>query len=309
MARSPVQVEQRPGPAERTEIGALVARAAAADGHRPLDEQHHVDLSAGRTDRFVALVARDRHGAITGYAHLAPARGGWSVEVVVDPLRRDETRDIARGLMAAAIAEVRRRGGGLLRSWAPMATAGDDALAAELGFARERDLLQLRVGLPLAAEVRRAAPTVDVRAFRPGRDEPAWLEVHNRAFADHPEQAGWDLATLRDREAQSWFDPEGFLLAEEDGRLVGSNWTKVHRDVAPALGEIYVIFVDPARHRHGLGRALAVAGLDHLADRGLTVGMLYVEGDNERALALYRSLGFTVHHVDRAYAAEVPGDR
>lgn len=304
-----MQVEQRPGPGERTEIGALLARAAAADDHRPLDEQHQDDLVSGRSDRFTAIVARDRRRALAGYAHLAHAHGTWSVEVVVDPSRRDQAHDLAPDLLAAAISEVRRRGGGRLRYWAPVATPRTDALAAALGFTAERDLLQLRVGLPLPEEVRRAAPPVPVRAFRPGRDEAAWLEVNNRAFAGHPEQGGWDLATLLDREAQPWFDPEGFLVAEVDGHLAGSNWTKIHRDVDPVLGEIYVISVDPARHRRGLGRALAVAGLDHLAGAGVTVGMLYVDRDNERAVALYRSLGFTVHHVDRAYLAELPGDR
>ena len=309
MGQSPVQVEHRPGPAEREEIGALVARAAADGDHRPLDEQHQVDLLSGRSDRFTALVVRDEHGALVGYAHLAHAHGTWSVEVVVDPAREGDGDGLTRDLLAAAILEVRRQGGGRLRYWAPMATSRQDALAAELGFTKERDLLQLRVALPLEKDARRTDPPVVVRAFRPGSDEEAWLEVNNRAFADHPEQGGWDLDTLGDREAQPWFDPEGFLVAEENGRLIGSNWTKIHRDVDPVLGEIYVISVDPTRHQRGLGRALAVAGLDHMADLGVKVGMLYVDADNEAAIALYRSLGFTVHHLDRAYVIDLLGGR
>jgi mycothiol synthase len=309
MGRARVQVEHRLGPAEQEEVGALLARAAAAGDHRPLDEQHQVDLLSGRSDRFTALLARDQRGALAGYAHLAHVHGTWSVEVVVDPPRRHDGDSLSRDLLSAAILEVRRQGGGRLRYWAPVAMAGQDALAAALGFTKERDLLQLRVPLPLQEVARRTALPVAVRAFRPGRDEEAWLEVNNRAFADHPEQGGWELGTLLDREAQPWFDPEGFLVAEEDGHLVGSNWTKVHRDVGPVLGEIYVISVDPARHQRGLGRALAVAGLDHLADVGVRVGMLYVDGDNEAALALYRSLGFTVHHVDRAYVIDLPDDQ
>ena len=135
-----------------------------------------------------------------------------------------------------------------------------------------------------------------MRAFRPGTDEKAWLEVNNRAFAGHPEQGGWDLEALSEREAEPWFDPAGFLCAWEGDRLVGSCWTKCHTDVRPVLGEIYVISVDPEDHHRGLGRALTVAGLDWLAGNGVGTAMLYVDAANTGALAMYGSLGFTEDH-------------
>jgi mycothiol synthase len=76
----------------------------------------------------------------------------------------------------------------------------------------------------------------------------------------------------------------------------------VHRSATPPLGEIYVIGVDPDRHRRGLGRALVLAGLDHLARQGLAVGMLYVDGTNTPARKLYESMGFTIDHTDRVYS-------
>jgi mycothiol synthase len=150
---------------------------------------------------------------------------------------------------------------------------------------------------------------VSVRTFVPGQDEAAWVEVNNRAFAGHPEQGAWTVDMLRAREQEPWFDPDGFLLAFGADGLAGSCWTKVHPPQPPhepdALGEIYVIGADPGRQGKGLGRALTVGGLQSLADRGITVGMLFVDGANEAAVGLYRSLGFTTARTDCAYGLEV----
>ena len=107
--------------------------------------------------------------------------------------------------------------------------------------------------------------------------------------------------------AEPWFDPTLFLLAFDADGLAGFNWLKQHepRGPDPAMGEIYVIGVDPRVQGSGLGRALAVAGLQAVHQRGVDVGMLFCAGDNNGAIALYQSLGFTVHRTDRAYVREI----
>ncbi len=53
------------------------------------------------------------------------------------------------------------------------------------------------------------------RPFAPGRDDEAWVETNNRAFADHPEQGAWTLEDLHERMAAEWVDLDGFLVADD----------------------------------------------------------------------------------------------
>jgi len=185
----------------------------------------------------------------------------------------------------------------------------DDAAAAGASLAAHRDVLQLRRPLPLEPSMSGEAGAVEVRPLRPGSaDEQAWLACNNRAFAAHPDQSGYTVGRLHQTMAEPWFDPAGFLLHEENDRLVGFCWTKVHPPTAgtgeaaePALGEIYVIGIDPDAGGRGLGRALTIAGLDSLAARGLMIGMLYVDATNVGARRMYDRLGFALHHLDRIY--------
>jgi mycothiol synthase len=71
------------------------------------------------------------------------------------------------------------------------------------------------------------------------------------------------------------------------------------------IGEVYVIGVDPDAGVRGLGTPLTAAGLRHLEDRGIGTVMLYVEGDNEKALRLYEQFGFAPHLANVVYSTPV----
>jgi mycothiol synthase len=296
-----LEVKRQMGQGDIDAVTELLEAAAAADEHAPLGEHQWLDLVQGGREGFAGLVAWEPgHGHPVGYAQVTRGPSSWALEYVVDPHHRSAALGIGADLVRAAVEVVASEGGGHLHLWVSKPSADDDAIAAQAGLHRGRDLLQMRLPLPVDEPW-----SLDVRPFRPGYDEEAWLEVNNRAFEWHPEQGDWDLPTLKEREAQPWFDPDGFLLHERDGRLAGFCWTKVHSDHDPPLGEIYVIAVDPDFGGQGLGRQLVLAGLDHLAGRGITIGMLYVDASNTAAVRLYEHMGFTVNHVDRAYTGDV----
>jgi len=280
----------------------LLDLATAEDGHSPMGEHQWLGLVQGGRAGFAGLVAWEHdHDHPVGYAQVTRGPQSWAVELVVDPHHREsEGREIGHELLTSALAIVGDEGGGHVHLWVPKPCEWQHDVATGVGLQQGRDLLQMRRALPVDERFELAT-----RAFVVGQDEDAWLDVNNRAFAWHPEQGGWDRATIDARETEAWFDPSGFLLHERDGRLAGFCWTKVHADHEPPLGEIYVIAVDPDFGGEGLGRALVLAGLDHLAGKGLDVAMLYVDASNEPAVKLYEALGFDVDHVDRAYTGDV----
>ena len=192
-----------------------------------------------------------------------------------------------------------------LQLWIEEVQPGDDARVAP-DATPYRDLHQLRRPLP-------AAPSgLTTRAFDVDTDLGAFIEVNNRAFSWHPEQAGLTAERVRATMAEPWFDADGFRILELEGRMAGFCWTKVHHDHSPTLGEIYVIAVDPDFHGRGLGGPMTLAGLEWLSDQGISRANLFVESDNAAALRTYDRLGFELHSINRAYtssSAPPPGER
>jgi len=297
-------------------VALLVERATEADGVRPLSEHVVLHLRHGGDERVrhVMAYATGPDGArlLAGYAHLdvTDAVEGSSGELVVDPGCR--RRGVGHALARQVLAE---SPDGRLRLWSHGGHPAAAELAASLGLTRVRTLLQMRRSLFAPLPQPTLPNGVRVRTFEPGADDAAWVDLNARAFADHPEQGAWTRHDLDVRLAESWFDPNGFLIAEEPGsqgvpRMVAFHWTKVHGGALPdpgsphphePIGEVYVVGVDPSRQRGGLGRALTLAGLHWLRAHGPNQAMLYVEGDNEAAKSVYRSLGFRHYDTDVMY--------
>ncbi len=316
------------GPQVRAVL-ALAEAAAHADGAHPLSEHVVLHLRHGSGPATHVLAEDPVTGALLGYAHLdlSDLAEGPAAEVAVSPAARH--RGVGGMLIAEAV-RVADKHPGRLRLWAHGTSAATGQLAAAHGLRQVRRLLQLRRSLFAPIEALVLPAGIRLRSFEPDRDSADWLDLNARAFTDLPDQGGWTAADLDRRMAEPWFDPTGFLLAHDEAdRLVGFHWTKVHdhdhaagTTAAPGdgtghlhdhadhpgpghvhdpLGEVYVVGVDPEQRGRGLGRALTVAGLRHLRQRGLSSALLYVDADNTAAISLYRALGFAAWDSDTLF--------
>jgi mycothiol synthase len=279
-------------------IRKLIAVAEDVDGVAPVGDQVLRELPNDRTKHLLAL---EGDGEVTGYLNLTPAttESPAITELVVHPHAR--RRGIGSAMARTGLSEAGAGG----RIWAHGNLEPARATAAALGLVAVRELLQMRRSLFDLPDV--SVPDgMRIVTYSGAADDAELLRVNNAAFAWHPEQGGWTDADLDERRREPWFDPDGLFMAvdEATGKLLGFHWTKVHTD---DLGEVYVVGVDPAAQGRGVGAALTVIGLHHLAER-LSKGeqptvMLYVEADNSAAVKTYRRLAFEVFGVDTAYAA------
>lgn len=284
------------GPA--AEVRRIARASTAHDGASTLNEQ-----------ALLQLKNRGLQGAALwlGDGGFALRYGEASLDLAVHPESR--RRGVGTTLARAALSAGQAPGlpeGRQVDAWSHADHPGAARLAERFGVPRERELKIMRrdASLPLPAT---ALPEgVRVRTFEDS-DAEALLKVNASAFAHHPEQGEMSLANLRERTSESWFDPHGLFLAVPDApepgdpALLGFHWTKVHRDEEPAYGEVYVVAVNPKAAGRGLGSALTNVGLQHLHDQGLGSVLLYVDGDNDPAIAVYTRQGFEVERTEVQY--------
>jgi mycothiol synthase len=211
---------------------------------------------------------------------------------------------VGTALARSALADL-----GRVEAWSHADHPAAARIAARFGVPRERELVIMARPTSLPVDEPELPPGVAIRSFRPS-DEAALLAINAAAFAHHPEQGHLTSADFRERASEAWFDPEGLLLAvsaSDPDELLGFHWTKVHRDsvgTEPPYGEVYVVAVNPKAAGRGLGTLLTRVGLRHLAGTGVDRVILYVDGDNLPAIALYEGQGFGRVRTEVQYRGE-----
>ena len=283
----------------------LIKAAHDFDGTPAIAEHVLLHLRHGGDKSDSHLVIEENHQVIA-YAHLDTTDlvAGPSVEAVVHPQHR------GKGLGALTLKEAIKICGDKTRIWSHGDLPAAKAIAASLKLERLWSNLLMSKNL---SEIQPVTSKYPIRTFIPPLDNQAFLDLNNKVFADYPDQGGWSEDDLKVRLNEDWFDDKGFFVAEDKDELIGFCWTKIH-GAHPhshtggdndhgheALGEIYVLAVNPDYKGKGIGRDLTITGLNYLKYQGLNNVMLYVGVENKPAFKLYKSLGFHEFGSDVMY--------
>lgn len=228
------------------------------------------------------------NGQLVGYAqwHIGDQTG----VLAVHPQSR------RRGIGSALVHTMRKELGDQLALWAFGDSVAAQQLARSTYLTPVRGLHQMSRSLDQLLD-NTASPELTIRGFRTTDLHDVWA-VNSAAFAHHPEQGRLTPADLQQRMAESWFDPDGLLLALRDDTTIGFHWTK---RVSDAEGEVYVLAVSPDAAGHGVGKALLWEGLHHLQRKGCTEVTLFVDANNVPAVKLYERADFAIVRTDSLY--------
>ena len=235
-------------------------------------------------------------------AIVLPAQRPWAM-LRGGVLQRFQRRGIGRALhdevsvyarTQTAVAQVKDVA---ISAWEPLEPA--TALAERLGYAHDRWfwLMQRPRGAAVAAPAWPAGVTV--RAFDGSEAMLAdWNVAYNDSFAEHYRFVPSPMEHVRRLPRKPGFRADGLLLAYRDGRVAGF----CRNELFAARGEIGTLGTVHTARGIGLGRALLRWGVGWLERESALPVTLLVDGENEGALALYRSEGFEVTRTRRIWA-------
>jgi mycothiol synthase len=213
-------------------------------------------------------------------------------------------------------ADARRRGAGTAllanvfataRAWAPgerprhiafnhwVPNDGDEAFWMRHGFAPVRYFWRMQRATDASLTPEWPAG-IEARLFGGNNREFAdWNDAYNDSFAAHYRFIPGTVEIARAIAASPDFKHEYLMLAYRNGRCVGFCRNEAIGDT----GVIGVLGVAREARGSGLGRALLRWGVASLSRQGFARIALYVDGENDTALGLYRSEGFEVARTRR----------
>jgi mycothiol synthase len=169
-----------------------------------------------------------------------------------------------------------------------------EQLVEQFGWAKVRQYLKLTVtsGIKIAEA---AIPAGFSLRTMLGLDEvPELTYLQNEAFNEHfgysPNTEDEIVARLL---APDTSVDDIVMIHDSHEQLIAYCWTLTQNREGKKIGRIGMAGVLPSARKQGLGRAIAVAGFNHLVKQDVVALELDVDSQNTPAIRVYSGLGFT----------------
>jgi GNAT superfamily N-acetyltransferase len=136
-----------------------------------------------------------------------------------------------------------------------------------------------------------------------------WRETYRELYP--PERIDKVIAEFYDPDrVRAELEPDegwgGWWVAEDDaGAVVAAGGGGM---TGPQVGEIYVLYADPARRGEGGGTAILDAITDEQRAQGATEQWVAVAEGNDQGIPFYEARGFRRRGTRPAYASEDPAE-
>lgn len=233
-----------------------------------------------------ARIVESGDGRIVAYASVQ--RPGSMAVVAPD----HEGRGIGSRLLKWTEERERAQGREQHRQWAAAANQSARALLTGAGYRRTRSNWRMTAPLDRVRGPVDAPAGVLLRPVDVDRDAVALHALDDAAFFGFPDYVPESPEEFRKGHLEAHgFDPVLSLVAEQEGRMVGSLLAR--RRPHEPVGWVAILAVDPDHQGRGIGTALLTNAFAAFAGAGLREAQLGVASFNERALRLYERIGMT----------------
>lgn len=255
---------------------------------RGLDERLADAYNLESLRRLATLDGRDAGFAFT---FVVPTLDGLLAVVRIGVVAEARRRGVGRALLESSVEGLRSAAPEcrLVSLGATLPNDGAGAFADRMGFLPVR-----RFWLMERRDHSIPPPEwpsgTSVEPFRGRRELSRWVDVFNRSWREH-----WHGVLAREADFSRQLESgavsaDGMHFARAGDADVGFVRLTLHE----SRGEIAVVGVIPEWRRRGLGQALLRFGGRWLLDHGARRVTLTVDGENERALSLYRKERYEV---------------
>lgn len=135
-------------------------------------------------------------------------------------------------------------------------------------------------------------PNITIQTGKEIPDFASYVKVHNEAFSEHFGFRPYSEQEFKVILEEAWkaYDNEHWF-AYDGKNLVGICTSQVNPELK-TIGLIQILGVLPSYQHQGIGRCLLASSIQSLIEKGCKKIELGVEANNEKALTLYKNVGF-----------------